>query len=332
MNNIAHFPGFVDYPKLDVTALRQAASGASNATIELKNLFIQTQYLPTLYNRVIDVDSAIRSAHYKMRDVIQTLDISIGIKLNVLRQYQAELESAHRSEVEEILEDINVKVAEIIDAVNKNNAVLNRMLAPMKQAVDRASTEGFLAQLSADQERLPLEIDAIKERQQTLEQKRKALTEAMALIENKGFAQLGKDTILSAQELAKLGIAGPEVAIVEKGIELAHEALEKLENATNYFNLIEARNKIRKQINDLITLVNDKNSELRLSQLRSRLIQACHQFDEHREAYIGEFMKLILGKQSFLDVYRAVDVQDQDSVRQFAVDALALIGYLKAAV
>lgn len=332
MNNITHFPGFIDHPELDITALRQAVSGAGNTTIEIKSLFVQTQYLPTLHNRVIAVDNAIRNAHYKMRDVIQTLDISIGLKLNILRKYQAELESAHSSEVEEILEDINAKVAEIINAVNKDHTVLNRMLAPMKQAVDRASTASFLTQLSADQERLPVEIDAIKQRQQILEQKRQTLTEAMALIENKGFAQVGKDTALSAQELAKLGMAGPEVAIVEKGIELAHEALEKIEKAINYFSLIEARNQVRKQINDLITLVNDKNAELRQSQSRSRLIKACHQFEEHREAYIGEFMKLILGKQSFLEVYRAVDVQDQDSVRQFAVDAQALIGYLKAAV
>ncbi len=330
MNNIFRLHSFVDYPELDVITLHQAASGASNAGIEVERLFIQTSYLPSLRARVAGANNAMRDAHFNLREVAQSLDNKININTRALREYQAELESATDSDRQEILEDISKQIARIVSIVSRDQTVLNRLLTPMKVHVDRVATGNYLVQLAADRERLPTEILEIKARQELLEQKRQTLTDAMALIEAKGFAQVGKETMLTAQEIAKLGMAGPEVAAINTAIELAQQTMEKLETLISYFGLMDARNTIRKQIDDLLASTYDKTIELRMVDMKGDLIRACHDFDDQRTHYIAEFEKLIQAKQSFLSVYRAVDAEDPQTVTAFVVDVLALASYLKA--
>lgn len=329
MNNIAQFPSFIDYPELNVVTLRQSASAANNAAIDVRRLFTQTNYLPTLHSRVIGLDDALRDAVFRLQEVASSTETKLSINTATLRDYQQELASSTDFDRQEILEDISKQTATIQDVVSTAHTRFRALLTPMKEPIDRVASLQYLAQLAVDQERLPTEIVDIQERLSTLRQQRQTLTDAMALIESKGFAQVGKDTLLNAQEIAKLGIAGPEVAVVEKAIELAQQLAEKLEALINYFGLIDARDKIRKQMDDLLVRVHDKTSELRIAGMKSELITACHSFDDHRNLYVGEFEKMIVAQQSFLRVYRSVAAQDEQALTQLVVDALSLVKYLK---
>lgn len=329
MNNVTRFPSFIEYPDLDTSILRQSAGDAGQAGIEVRRLFIQTDYLPSLHSRVIGVDDAMRDAVFKLREVALSTNTKLLINTKTLKEYQAELASAGDTDRQEILEDIGSQAAKVVKAVSQGHATLQQLLVPMTQPIDRVATRQYLVQLEAEQQRLPAEILEIQERMTALAQKRQTLTEAMALIEGKSFAQVGKDTMLNAQEIAKLGMAGPEVAVVEKAIELAQQLMERLENLINYFGLMDARNVIRKQMDDLLASTYDKTAELRICGMKRDFIAACHSFDDHRDLYIAEFRKIIAAKQSFIDVYRSADTTDESTVSELVSDALALSGYLK---
>jgi len=332
MNNIAYFPATVDYPEVDAATLRQSSSGARTATIEIRQRFINTRYLPTLHDSVVRVDSALREANFKLRETIQDLDTKVGINVRTLRGYQQELIGASKFDREEIVVDIGQQVARIVKLVEKDQTTLNRLLLPLGESVDRVATGQYLSQLMAEQERLPLEVHEIKERQAALEEKREALTRAMALIEAKGFAEVGKDTMLDAKALGQLALAGPEALVVEKAIELAQKSLETLEALVNYLGLMEARNMLRKQIDDLMARTWDKTSELRMVDMKRDQIEFSHQFNEHRINYVGEFAKVIASIDSFLSVYKRVDPEDDGAVSQFALDTEALARHLKVIV
>jgi riboflavin biosynthesis pyrimidine reductase len=332
MNTIAYFPASVDYPEVDVVNLRQSSSSARTATTKIRQLFIQTRYLPTLHDVVVRVDSTLRDADFKLRETVQALDSKISINVRTLRGYQQELIGASNLDRKEILEDIDQQVVRIIHLVSKDQTALNRLLSPLSEPVDRVATGQYLVQLMAEQERLPQEVQEIKEREAALTEKREALTQAMALIESKGFAEVGKDTMLNAEALRKLALAGPEALVVEKGIELAQKFLETLESLVNYLGLMEARNILRKQIDDLITRTWEKTNELRLVDMKRDQIEVSHQFDEHRINYVGELANVIASTDSFLSVYKRVNPEDDSTVSQFALDAEALASHLKVVV
>lgn len=329
MNNISQFPGSTDYPELDVQAFKQARAKASDATIEVKRLFIQTNYLPSLHNRVSELDKAMRNADSKLRETAQSLGSVLGIQVGTLRELQDEFQSAPESDKEEIIEDIVLRVRTIMDTVGKKELVLHNLIKAMATPIDRAATAKYIKQIEGDQARLPVEVLEIKERQDALEAKRKALTDAMAVIEAKGFTELAKDTMLNAQELMKLGMTPPQLIAVEAAIGLAQQVLERAENLINYLGMVEARNTLRKQIDDLISSTHAKTGELRLVTLKKELITESHNFDDQRAHYIAEFEKCVTAKRAFLTAYNNVNGGDQDAVAQFSVDALSLAKYLK---
>lgn len=332
MNNITAFPMSAHYQTVDVAALRQAAKEAGDASIEVQSLFINTEYLPALHARIKASDSAMRAAQFKLQETVQALDLDLKAHVKTLRHYQSELATATGSEKQEVLEDIAKVVTTIVGTVRKNQTELDRVYAPMTVEVDRAATGSYLTQLLADQQRLPAESLEIKVREEALQGKRQTLTQAMTLIESKGFAEVGKETLLDAQNIATLAAGGPEVAVLSTAIELAQQTLENVESFINYIGLMNARDAIRKQINELLNRIQGKTIELRTVEMKAKLIQASNAFEDQRIRYTAEFSKVGAAAKSFVGTYQNVDPSAPDALAQLAADALGLAKFVKASV
>lgn len=329
MNTIAQFPGSIEYPMLNPQAFRQAKAKANDATIEVKRLFIQTQYLPSLHSRISGQDQALRTADFQLRETVNSLESETNRQVDALRYLQSELRNPPESDHGDIIEDIGQRVQTIIGYVSEKERVLKSLIPAMAAPIDRTATDKYITQFEADLARLPTEVLEITERQNALDAKRKALTQAMALIEAKGFTQIAKDTALSAQEITKLGMATPEVMAVEAAINVALQVLERAESLINYVGMIEARDRLRKQINDLIERALAKEEELRLVSWKKDLVTESHRFDDHRAQYVAEYEKCVTASRSFLSTHSNVNGADQDGVAQFAADVLSLAKHLK---
>lgn len=332
MNNNTQFPSHADYPTIDVAVLRQACREAGDASIEVQALFIKTDYLPALHSRVTEVDSAMKTAQFKLRETTQSLAMNLTAFIKTLRDYQSQFEEATGSEKKEVLEDIASVVSDILSTVRQDTAGLDSIYAPLTAAVDRAATGKYLIQMAAEIERLPADILEAKERQQALNVKRQTLTQAMALIESKGFAEVGKETLLNAQNIAALAAAGPQAAVLTAAIDLGQQILERVESSINYMGLMNARNAIRRQMDVVAKSIQHKKAESRLVEMKTELIKQSHAFEEQRVRYTAEFSKVSAAARSFISAYRAVDAGDQAIVEQFAVDAQDLSRYMKAVI
>lgn len=329
MTNISQFPGGIDYPMLNPQALREAKAQANAATIEVKRLFIQTQYLPSLHGRISDQNHALCNADSRLRETVDSLNNDLGIQIKTLRGLQSELRVAPESDHEEIIEDITLRVQAIMGTVSEKEQALRKLIPAMAAPLDRMATGKYVTQLEAELTRLPADVLEIKARQDALEAKRKALTDAMALIEAKGFTQVAKDAALTAQELAKLGMAPPELMAVQAAIDLAMQVLERAESLVNYVGMSQARDTLRKRIDDLVDSTSAKTEEMRLVTLKKELITESHHFDDQRAQYIAEFEKCLMATHSFLSIHSKVNCADQDGVAQFGADVLSLAKHLK---
>lgn len=329
MNNISQFPSAIDYPTLNPKAVRETRSKANAATVEVKRLFIQTQYLPSLHSRVSEQNDALCTADSELRETVESLNTKMGIQIDTIRGLQSELRDAPESDHEDIIEDITLRVQEVMETVSQKERALKELIPAMADPLDRMATGKYVTQLEAELTRLPAEVLEIKARQDALETKRKALTDAMTLIEAKGFTQVAKEAALTTQELAKLGMAPPEVQAVQAAIDLATQVLERAESLINYVSMIEARDTLRKRINDLVDSTSEKTEELRLATSKKELITESHHFDDQRAQYVAEFEKYIMATASFLSTHSTVNCADQDSVAQFGADVLSLAKHLK---
>lgn len=329
MNTIARSTPLAEYPEMNVAALLQSSSDAGNVVIEVRRLFTQTNYLPSLHARIADLDNAMRDATFRLREAALSVNTQLLIHARALSDYQTELDGASQPNREEIQEDISRQAARVVQVVRKGYARLQRLHASMDEPVDRAPLHHYLAQLQAERHRLPADILEIEAKMSSLGNQRHTLTEAMALIEAKSLARVGKDTLLTGQCLAKLAIAGPEIVVVEKAIELAQHLLEKLDTQISYFGLMDARNTLRKQINELLTRVHEKTAQLRTANMKSDLINAAQAFDHQRRRYVSEFVKVIIAKRSFLEAYDLHPDSEQSHVKSMVEDAVGLAHYLK---
>jgi len=329
MNNITQFPSSIEYPTLSPQALREAKAKANDATIEVKRIYIQTRYLHFLHSRIAAQDQAVRTADFQLREAVASLHTQMTIQVGALRELQSELRSAPESDHEEIIEDIAVRVQDIMGGVSTKELALKALIPAMAAPVDRMEMGKFLNQLEAEEARLPMEVLEIKARQDALEAKRTALTDAMALIEAKGFTQVAKDAALTAQELAKMGMAPPEMIAVEAAIDLATQVLERAESLINYVGMIEARDRVRKQIDDLIDKTSTKTKDLVFVTSKKELITEAYRFDDQRAQYVAEFEKCVTATRSFLSAHSNINSADQDNVAQFGADVLALAKHLR---
>lgn len=330
MNNISAFPSHIEYPTIDVAILQQARKEARGASIEVQVLFAKTDYLEALHSRVTNVDNAMAAAQFKLTETAQSLDMNITAFIETLRIYQSELEEVPGSERQEVLEDIAKVVSDILSTVRKEKSTLDSTYTPMTAAIDRTETGKFLVQMAVDMQRLPDDVLDIEQRKQALSVKRDTLTQAMTVIESKGFAEIGKETLLNAQAISTLTTAGPEAAILTTAIELAQQTMQKVESFISYNGMREARNVIGKQMEVLTQSIQDKNTELRMVEMKAELIKKSHTFEEQRLRYTAEFSKVSAAAQSFVTTYRAVDAQNEAVVGQFVVDAQQLARYMNA--
>ncbi|MGH8418858.1 MAG: alpha-xenorhabdolysin family binary toxin subunit B [Pseudomonas sp.] len=323
---------FDDYPQLDLTALNEAAKGAYNEGITIERLYTQTAYLPSLSLKIARIDGALRTAHYKLKETLQSLSIPAAISLQLINRYQTAYNRAPDSSKPGVIARMADEVSKILNLASHAKMSLKQLSAPLLETVELDATHRFLVQLAVEAEQIPLDIEALNLRKEALDQERKTLTDALSLIESKGFAQVGKDTILNAQEVSKLALAAPELAILEQAIEFAHKVLDQAQDLVNYVSLTNARDVIRRRIGDLLSEIASKVEGLRLVRLRQELITATHRFDDHRITYTAEFKKIDAALSMFLQTHIAADLQDDEFRAGLIAQANALIIYLNSIV
>jgi hypothetical protein len=302
---------YSEYPAVDLVALNEAAKGAYAEGITIERLQTQTGYLPTFYKKVTRIDHGLRTAHYQLKEILASLSTPLGLSLERFARSEASYNRAQTASKPAVIKRMVDEVLEILRLVDETREELRQKAPPLLETVELDATRRFLADLAVEAEQLLLDMEALTQRKETLEQEHRTLTDALSLIESKGFAQVGKDTILNAQQVSKLALATPELALLEQGIEFAQKVLDEAQGLVNYVSLTKARDVVRQRVSDLSTQVESKKGELDRVGMRQELITATHRFDGHQTTYITEFKKIKAALSAFLDTHTMADLQDE---------------------
>lgn len=315
----------------DTQAMRNAKTACNAKIVDATVYHTETDYLPNLFGKFTNLNTALNQAHFVLLESIQKISYNLEFPIDDVARYQDELLDAddddHRDYIlNRISEVIKAGVVATDDEVKK----MAGHLKSINETFNRQTTLTSLAGLESQATQLPVDIAALEERKTELNGELLTLNDAIKALESKGLAEIGQETILNAEALAALQLAGPHAAIVKAALDLLQKSLADLDAALNYYGLLSLRKNMHTRIDAETRKINVKNDELRLVGQRTKFIESIHGFDDERVIYAQEYSKIVTSLNSFVSKYTPTTMGDDESVQQWIQDAKAVMGYLPA--
>ncbi|MCD5974918.1 alpha-xenorhabdolysin family binary toxin subunit A [Pseudomonas quasicaspiana] len=325
MNNSLAF----DEP--DTQAMRNAKVACNAKMVDATVYHTETDYLPNLFGKFTNLNTALNRAHFVLLESAQKISYNLEFPVDDIARYQDELLDADDDDHREfILKRISEVIEAGIVATDDEAKKMAGHLKSINETFNRQTTLTSLAGLESQATQLPIDIAALEERKTELNGELLTLNDAIKALESKGLAEIGEETILNAEALAALQLAGPHAAIVKAALDLLQKSLADLDAALNYYGLLSLRKNMYTRIDAETQKINVKNGELRLVDQRTRFIESIHGFDDQRVIYAQEYSKIVTSLKSFVNKYTLATMGDDDYVQQWIEDAKAVMGYLPA--
>jgi hypothetical protein len=312
----------------DMKAMRDAKAACHSKMVDANVHHTETDYLPSVFAKFHNLNDALNKAHTGFTASVEKIFYDLEFPIDDILRYQEELADADEEDREYILSRISdLQVAATTD-IGKETQNLASHLKSISEPFNRESTLKSLDGLNIQAAKLPEDIDALNERKSTLQGELQTLNSAIQAIESKGFADIGEETILNAEALAALQLAGPHAAAVKVALDLLQKSLADLDAALNYFGLLSLRKNLRTRLDAETQKISNKNDEVRMVEQRTRLINAFHGFDDERVNYAQEYSKVVTSFKSFVNKHASTPKDGDEFVEQWIEDAKALIDYL----
>lgn len=315
----------------DMKALNDAKALCNSKIIDATVTHNATGYLPNIFAKFQSLNTALNSAHSGLTESAQQIFYLLDKPIDDLVHYQEELEDVTDAEdrayiLGRIFDVRNTALAD----TGKETKKLAQHLKSISEAFNRASTLKSLEELELQATTLPDDIANLEERKSTLDGELTTLTSAIQALEGKGFAEIGEETILNAESLAALQLAGPHAAAVKAALDLLQKSLADLDAALNYFGLLKLRENLNVRIDAETTKINANKDEIRTVGQRIKLIDALHAFDDERAIYLQEYSKVVTSLEVYLNQPVPTPNDDDESIEQWVQGANAMMVYLKA--
>ncbi|MCI8210960.1 hypothetical protein AUC61_15610 [Pseudomonas sp. S25] len=320
-------PIFLDVP--DMIAMRDAKNACNSKMIEATVYHNATNFLPNVFAKFNSLNAGLNDAHREFYDAAQKISFALEYPIDQVARYKDDLEEVtDEDDREYILGRISGVRVDATEITGERAMQMANHLKLLKETFSRQSTMASLATLDIEAVRLPAEITVLEERNSILNSELHTLNDAIKALETKGFADIGQETILNAESLAALQLAGPHAVAVKAALDLLQKSLATLDASLNYFGLLSLRKNLRARIDAEIQKINDKKDEARMADQRIRLIDSIHGFDDERAKYVQEYSKIVTSLMSFVNKHTSTQHDDDESVEQWLQDAKAVIHYL----
>lgn len=330
MNTLTHRMPSLQAEVPDLALLQQSKKSCNDQMIEIEVAHAQTAYLPSLYRKFNDFNSMLNQGHTKLRDGAQKLHYALLSRCKVLKGYLDELTSAYNEEErQEILGDIAKELKATQRDIRTQTSSLAGVLLALSDPFDRTPTLNNLAGFSVEKERMPAEVTQIEASIEKVEAERTTVTAAINAIESKGFSVIAQDTFLNAEKIAALGVAPPQLAVIEVAMDLLKQSLANMEAGMNFLGLIKLRERLRERSNELSCTLRSKYAELVTLNRRIKMIESVHTLDDQRQIYNREYGKIVTMLQAYEAGYNRVTPVEEEPVREFIVSVTELAAYLQ---
>jgi predicted nucleic acid-binding Zn-ribbon protein len=321
-------PLAVQIPDVVSMSNNQGAMMRSLSTAEV--LFSKTRYLPNLHDRYKRLNGIVSTERQRLRGACAKMAIDIEFSIGKLREYDQESrETTEQDHLDELQAARQRTLSGNLTALNGEAIKLQDTLRKLNQSIDRNATEDFRKSLQQDIASVTVRLDAAKTQLTSLTEARRVASEAIAALESKGFAEIAKDTLLTAEKVIALGLQPPQIAVITLAVEQLKETLEFATASINYLGLVKQRDSLRGRIDALNEqLLPLEKEKLDLSQ-RLELIACFHAMDDQRSAYAQQYQKIVQTVDSFVALNTSATTEDQQATRRFISSGLQMVSYLQ---
>ncbi|WP_456291933.1 alpha-xenorhabdolysin family binary toxin subunit B [Pseudomonas sp. AK106] len=291
--------------------------------------FDQTRYLPSIHVKAAGLYGSLTQARRALDEAALKMEVSAsqGLKkLNALRGAITETASDDDLEDNAYFRAHAISILKRgINAAEKDAQQRFKSLSDV--AFNPALTGKYKSELDAELAQLNLAQIASEEKIEALEVSRKVLSDAMAVLEKRNFADIAKDTVLSVENISAVGMAAPEAELIRLAVEHMKKTLEDISKALNYLTMYDQRERLIKQIEALKPGHDQRAADLKMTAAKITLIDSVHALYQSFFNARAEYAKFNQGITAFFDHLKLGDQAGYED--RFVSIAPSLIDYLK---
>ncbi|WP_420231015.1 alpha-xenorhabdolysin family binary toxin subunit A [Pseudomonas sp. ABY48] len=318
----------VEYPEVNRQVLAESETLMRDGNIKSQALFSQWNYLPQLHDRFRDLVLDVGKSSGMLSESALVAKMALERSIGRLEGYERELQDAQEGqEIEEIKADRAQELIDIGSLVSQPVQQLADQLAAINDRLDRRLTLGFIDDFGKDQQNVQATIDRLNTERSKHQNERKVITEAINALEKGGVEAIGKDLVLTLEEVMKLGIAPPQVQLVMLAIEQLKKTIEQISDGIRFLDMLRERDKWVAKIEALAREIERENVNLASLKGKVEFLENIHLIDDQRQRYVGEYQGVVRRFRLFAaqieadryleDAQRSVEFIDR--ARQFIV-------------
>nr|WP_260408818.1 alpha-xenorhabdolysin family binary toxin subunit B [Pseudomonas cichorii] len=331
MNNVTAIDTQLNIQTPDMSIMSASLNTLNTTLVSADVLYAKTLYLSNLYERFKRINKVIVIERQRLGETSARLIIDIQSKTGVLREYDQELnETENPDDIRDIQEERANALQQTINLVRNEAGRMANVLSDMKENVNRPQTLEFLNSLEKDVIQGTARVNDITTRLTALKEERRVLSEAIDAIESKGLANIAKDTLLSAEKIAALGLQPPQTAVIALAIEQMKATLEYGAEGLTFIALIKRRDSLRERIERMLEQLAQREKEKLALVQRVELIGCFHTMDDQRSAYAEQYQKIVQTIDHFVALNKVIATDDKERSARLISSGLQLVNYLQA--
>jgi hypothetical protein len=151
------------------------------------------------------------------------------------------------------------------------------------------------------------------------------VSDAISIIEKSAIETIGKHVELTVDKIRELGIAPPEMIIVDFAIEQLKKTLADISDGISFLSLIGESRRLQEKVHDLQRKISLEDKALSQSIARVEFIHTVHAMEGQRKAYASEYEKAVAAFKRYL---ATVDANNTADLTEAKKQANQFIGFL----
>jgi hypothetical protein len=275
---IIQFNNNAQYKSPDITMINASSEKMLKLNAEAVYAFKQTRYLPSVHAKSTELNAIFRTCKYQLDETIQALEYETSDALNTLHRLRVALPDSASNKVREERtyyrnETVSALKVAIKQGAQDAQSTFKR-LADVR--FDSALTSTYQTALDGDVLEMNRVIADSDEKLVGLTASRKTLNDGMAVLEKTNFADIGKETLLSVENISAMAIPAPEIEILKLAISHLKKMMDDISNGLNYLALYEQRERLNAQIKALIHDQSVRIADVKAAKAKITLIKSTH--------------------------------------------------------
>lgn len=184
--------------------------------------------------------------------------------------------------------------------------------------------------------RLETTCAGVKSDREKLGVEKTAIDQQLAQFNAPNWLDIFKKQIPSAAEIEAIiklvTTKKPDREFLELALKRLQGNLEGIEEGRQYTNLVEARDSVRKRLDEAQAEITRIEQDIRAQGTKVEKLKAIGALDQFTQNWLGEAGKVRAAYEDFARAARSLTLRDVSAVQALAVQVEAMLGYLRAII